>query len=212
MTEAVEAGSTTDATAAGEAESGEIAGAGDGDSDAAVTDDTTTTTTADETNAFAAPDAAQDEPAATPEADADADAANPGGGGATATCEDKSPHCVAWKKDGQCDSNPRFMALRCANACDLCEGSDGHTKLHAPAAAGSETLVERPSKSTLWGMLTGKTAKHLEGGKKLRVKLEQHAPMEKLDNNAARNKAKTCLLYTSPSPRDATLSRMPSSA
>ena len=33
-----------------------------------------------------------------------------------------------------------------------------------------------------------------------------------LDQNFTSNQAKICLLYTSPSPRDATLSRMPSSA
>ena len=35
---------------------------------------------------------------------------------------------------------------------------------------------------------------------------------ERLNNTAAPAPANTCLLYTSPSPRDATLSRMPSSA
>ena len=35
---------------------------------------------------------------------------------------------------------------------------------------------------------------------------------EKIDNLFARTRTKSCLLYTSPSPRDATLSRMPSSA
>ena len=36
--------------------------------------------------------------------------------------------------------------------------------------------------------------------------------IEELKNNAYQNKYLPCLLYTSPSPRDATLSRMPSSA
>ena len=35
---------------------------------------------------------------------------------------------------------------------------------------------------------------------------------EVLLDKAVRDAAKACLLYTSPSPRDATLSRMPSSA
>ena len=35
---------------------------------------------------------------------------------------------------------------------------------------------------------------------------------DRLNNNGANALLKTCLLYTSPSPRDATLSRMPSSA
>ena len=35
---------------------------------------------------------------------------------------------------------------------------------------------------------------------------------KKIGNAVSRNKIKSCLLYTSPSPRDATLSRMPSSA
>ena len=202
MTEAVEAGSATDATAEGE----ETAGAVDAtdatepaDGAAAVEGATTTTTTTEDeesNNAFAAPDASastststsalQDEPAGTPEDD------NAAGDAPAAACEDTSPHCVAWKKDGQCDSNPRFMALQCANTCDLCEGSEGHAKLHAPAAGAAESVtVERPQKSTLWGMLTGKTAKHLEGGTKLRTNLAKHAPMEKLDHNTARNKAKT---------------------
>ena len=33
-----------------------------------------------------------------------------------------------------------------------------------------------------------------------------------LESNANRTRTESCLLYTSPSPRDATLSRMPSSA
>ena len=36
--------------------------------------------------------------------------------------------------------------------------------------------------------------------------------LETANNNAVFNEIKTCLLYTSPSPRDRTRSRMPSSA
>ena len=44
----------------------------------------------------------------------------------------------------------------------------------------------------------------------------EHGPMDEKDNKCdrcgAKNSQYACLLYTSPSPRDATLSRMPSSA
>ena len=41
---------------------------------------------------------------------------------------------------------------------------------------------------------------------------KQQAATAKVQKAAEREQAKSCLLYTSPSPRDATLSRMPSSA
>ena len=42
--------------------------------------------------------------------------------------------------------------------------------------------------------------------------LELGEPLQKVQSYARHASANTCLLYTSPSPRDATLSRMPSSA
>mgnify|MGYP003314474847 CR=1 FL=1 len=42
--------------------------------------------------------------------------------------------------------------------------------------------------------------------------IEQRLPRDKHPNKLFFSYANTCLLYTSPSPRDATLSRMPSSA
>ena len=46
----------------------------------------------------------------------------------------------------------------------------------------------------------------------LRVKLPVGEEYKKVRNIVDKYKLHTCLLYTSPSPRDATLSRMPSSA
>ena len=51
-------------------------------------------------------------------------------------------------------------------------------------------------------------AKNLASEKKEEEKLTPEEELEALKDKLAR----TCLLYTSPSPRDATLSRMPSSA
>ena len=49
--------------------------------------------------------------------------------------------------------------------------------------------------------------------RKIKAEIEWEAAVEAGDIETARTKAQqTCLLYTSPSPRDATLSRMPSSA
>ena len=111
---------------------------------------------------------------------------------AGAGCEDTSQYCAAWKHDGQCVSNPRFMAKSCAKTCDLCEGSAGHVKLYGAAEASPEVLVERPKTSTLWGMMTGKTADHLGRSEKLRSKLQRHAPMQKLgsDKDNAKTKKK----------------------
>ena len=43
-------------------------------------------------------------------------------------------------------------------------------------------------------------------------RLEIHRKIQALPRNSAPNRVRNCLLYTSPSPRDRTRSRMPSSA
>ena len=58
----------------------------------------------------------------------------------------------------------------------------------------------------------------LEGGKKFKIKSDfkpagdQPEAIKKLVNGANKDQFNHCLLYTSPSPRDGLLSRMPSSA
>ena len=60
----------------------------------------------------------------------------------------------------------------------------------------------------------GDTTRNAVIGKAHRLNLEARAPSKQSNSpRAGENKqVRRCLLYTSPSPRDATLSRMPSSA
>ena len=51
---------------------------------------------------------------------------------------------------------------------------------------------------------------HPESGKKMKTKFDPNTGVEGVEKT--RTESKTCLLYTSPSPRDGLLSRMPSSA
>lgn len=183
MTEAVEAGSASTSDTDTNTDTAAAAAAGEG-TEGSVEEEGGAAATAETLGA------GED---AVPTADDDAPAAeeNTAPAAKGAACDNKSEHCVAWRQDGQCDTNPRFMAMQCAEACDLCEGSEGHAKLY-PAAPGGKIAeaIERPE-STLWGMMTGKTAKHLEGNQKLSSKLQKLAPMKKLDNAAKKNKAKT---------------------
>lgn len=122
-------------------------------------------------------------------------AAGGGGGDDARLCTNTNQHCVAWKFDGQCESNPRFMARQCAKACDLCEGSEGYTKLYATAMGvhdldlAAAVGVKLP-KSTLWTMMTGKTAKHLGKGEKLSAKLVSRDAKQKQEEKEIRAKAK----------------------
>ena len=56
------------------------------------------------------------------------------------------------------------LVSKFAFTCNLYRYSESHTKLYTAAPGRAEELVERPKTSTLWGMLTGKTGKHLEVG------------------------------------------------
>jgi hypothetical protein len=100
MTASVEAGSATDAPADAEAGAGAEAeaeaGAEEGAAAAAAEEEEAVP------NAFAA---AADAPAAEEDAAPAAEEEE--------ACGDKSPHCGAWKQDGQCTANPRFMVGRC---------------------------------------------------------------------------------------------------
>ena len=72
-----------------------------------------------------------------------------------------------------------------------------------------------PSKRGLYENIDAKRKRIKAGsGEKMRKAGEKGAPTDKAFKAAAKtaNKPTTCLLYTSPSPRDGLLSRMPSSA
>ena len=58
------------------------------------------------------------------------------------------------------------------------------------------------------------SAKHIKAGFEARgdVKEQQKSEKRKQEDEKILDELNSCLLYTSPSPRDATLSRMPSSA
>ena len=96
---------------------------------------------------------------------------------------------------------------------------------HCPNTGSMKGLLEEgndvfllpnndPKRKLKYGLEIIKTRKNLVGvNTHMANKIAQHA----LENNLIKelkdnNLVKPCLLYTSPSPRDATLSRMPSSA
>ena len=86
----------------------------------------------------------------------------------------------------------------------LCAGKQMHAVLIDPFNIGSEVSVARfSSECTLMSQVDHPNIVQFMGVCFLEPSVHPLLVMERLD---------TCLLYTSPSPRDATLSRMPSSA
>ncbi|CAH1265180.1 HGF [Branchiostoma lanceolatum] len=40
------------------------------------------------------------------------------------SCTDTNPHCASWASTGECDANPDYMLVQCAQSCGNCGGSD----------------------------------------------------------------------------------------
>ena len=97
--------------------------------------------------------------------------------------------------------------------CDSWRAKPGKVRIRTPrsqfAAAKRGRCVQRPPEASKALQL---------GGAELRrsrcpVEIQRYSTaIASISTKAARGRSCTCLLYTSPSPRDATLSRMPSSA
>lgn len=69
-------------------------------------------------------------------------------------CADRSEHCAAWARDGECDANGIYMNAECARSCGNCDAPGGP----APAAGGEdedEALAERRRR---WPRCTDKSA------------------------------------------------------
>ena len=88
-------------------------------------------------------------------------------------------------------------------------GGDGQVSIGQTIVKSNAKKVRQLGKGDVIGGFAGATADAFTLFERLETKLEQY-PGQLL--RAAVELAKDCLLYTSPSPRDGLLSRMPSSA
>ena len=111
----------------------------------------------------------------------------------------------------------RFMAAPCLGACDKAPAAaDGHHLIPSASTSRLMMQVEKPKKRTSLSDYKDFYTYCSEGGYQLvqtlsEGKVDKQALLLELEASALRGLG-GCLLYTSPSPRDATLSRMPSSA
>ncbi|XP_066263229.1 CUB and sushi domain-containing protein 1-like [Branchiostoma lanceolatum] len=48
-----------------------------------------------------------------------------GDDGGASSCTDTSEHCASWASAGECDTNPDYMLVQCAQSCGNCGGSGG---------------------------------------------------------------------------------------
>ena len=79
---------------------------------------------------------------------------------------------------------------------------DGPVSMGNTVVKSTASKIRKIEKRDVVAGFAGSTADALTLFERLEAKIEKHAG----------NLSRACLLYTSPSPRDATLSRMPSSA
>ena len=106
-------------------------------------------------------------------------------------------------KAGELLKSPDLLTINQLFARDTITSSD-HIKSHRGGFVGK--IIDKV-KRKIHGTIIGMLENYFSGEKEFKAHLVRH-----LNETAKYVDGRDCLLYTSPSPRDATLSRMPSSA
>ena len=104
-----------------------------------------------------------------------------------AACFDKESGCESWAEGGECEKNAAFMKEACPQACQICLPPPPIDEHDDPLLGRERAVMTTEYGEIVLGFyptVAPKTVAHII----------------------------RCLLYTSPSPRDEVLSRMPSSA